>query len=123
MPKPGYIVCALSGAMDQHTNAVSAFNIVESIRVRKIDRSKAVILTPVSMMVVATWLREDSDAPDVAYEGRFVARFPDPGVETEIATFSEFFFVTPIHRLLVPSFQFPGFPAIGQFLIECMIRQ
>src|ERR1051326_602499 len=122
MPRPAYMICSTGGAVDAYTQSLNCFNVVELIHVQKQEPSKPA--TPLSLRVVATWMKEEGDEPDTVFEAEISARFEkdsEPIMYGQFPTFS--FGVKPFHRLILPDIRFPGFPKLGVLLIECRIKQ
>ena len=143
MPRPGYIICAASGALDQYTNAVSIFNIIEGIRLQTVtvtlgtsapvsaggDSSATPVMPtagPIvraeSMRIVATWIKEAEDTVEEEFQPRLVGFYPQGNVEVFHADFAPFRFAQSIHRLFVPDTVVPPLVA-GLFRIECRLRR
>jgi hypothetical protein len=36
MPRPGYIICSASGALDGYSNLISMFNLIETVEIRPV---------------------------------------------------------------------------------------
>jgi hypothetical protein len=75
MPRPQFIICSESGAVDKYTNGISAYNILEVIELTsKQDTTSDFQRTwPVlAVRMVATWLRDEHETgQEFEYETRF----------------------------------------------------
>jgi hypothetical protein len=126
MPRPGYIICSQYGALDQYTNAVGAFNIIEVITIRPAD-----VQPPegarLKMRVVASWVREPGDAAGQVFDGQIVASFLNETdqavIELSRAEFDQFSFEKRAHRLILPEMPMPEVPGPGLLLIESRVRR
>jgi hypothetical protein len=113
MPRPLYIICAASGALDQYTNSMSLFGLVESIRYSELrpqpdaPAGTPLILKPLSMRVVAAWLKEDRDTPEQNFETEFAVFLPGIENQAMAALFPPFNFGVSIHRLVLPEMTIP----------------
>jgi hypothetical protein len=127
MPRPGYIICSASGSLDQYTNAVSIFGVIESVTVGEArpQPGGTVAVTPLSMRVIATWLKGDEDAPDHKFETQIVAFVQGREKEVIRADFDPFVFNTIVRRFVLPEVVFPPTLAIpaGLLRFESRIRR
>ncbi|SRR5579871_4652450 len=127
MPRPLYIICSASGALDSYTNAISLFGIIEYLRFREAEPQAdgAVVAPPLSMRVVATWIKEKEDSLTDKFEAQ-LAVFIE-GIEKEIMTtdFPLFSFEVPVHRLVLPELSFPSNLDIpdGLLRFQCRLRR
>jgi len=121
MPRAGYIVCSALGALDQYTNLVSCFNIIEEIPVfslpsvptgHQVRITAAGIPRPIPLRIVSTWLKEEAEAPELEYEAECVARFPGHVDEILVGRFEKVVFTSAVMRLVVPEWVLP-FPMPG----------
>jgi hypothetical protein len=119
MPKPAYIICSHSGAIDQFTNVVSCFNIIEAASMKLPPESSG---KPLLLRIVASWLMEENDLPTMSFEGQLLIRYAD-GQEIVVAEFPPFTFTKPVHRLYAQDFPLLGIPSFGIASIECRIRR
>jgi hypothetical protein len=125
MPRPGYIICSVSGAIDSETGFVSAFQIIKAIPIVPIADSEgdsAESVVPLSMRVVATWIKEASDAGQ-RFEGQIVGLFPGETAEIVFGVFEPFTIETPIYRFIVPEIKIERFPGGGILFIEGRLRR
>lgn len=124
MPQPAYIILANSGAVDQYSNSVSLFDLVECYLV--CDRSsiadgKEKGFASKPHRIVVAWLREGADSPTDVFQGQVVCIGPD-GEEFFVVNREDFSFDNPICRwnieLLVP-----GFTMLGTHVVEARLRR
>lgn len=125
MPKPVYILCAESGSEDKTSGLVSHFNVLEQIELQSVPKFEPgsgmipVVLAK-AFVVVATWMREDTDLPTDEFECETVFHQPD-GNQVIVAT-KRFDFEKPRFRLTVRAsgmiFQQPG-----AFIAESRVRK
>ena len=107
MPRPLYIVCATSGSLDQRTNALSLFGLIETITYHELksppDASPGtpLVAATLSMLIAAAWLREEADAPEQRFEAELVCFLPGSDEPALVVPFDPFRFESPIHRLVV----------------------
>jgi len=102
MPKPLYILCAESGAVDKYTNRPSLFNVIEQItvNVREVPDAKVVLrIKPLDLIVIACWEREDTDSHEDVFEAEAVIAFP--GQEPQIQKQPEFSLALRFHRFFI----------------------
>lgn len=125
MPRPGYILCAASGALDQYTSAVSLFGIVETIIFENVQGVPGVVQTihQVSVRAVALWWREETDTDEIEYQYQLIAHYPQREEPVILAEFTPFRFTQPVHRLFVPEMGFPQHFAPGVLRIEGRLRR
>src|SRR5580693_9354611 len=86
MPRPGYLICSASGAVDEATKLASAFNIVETLHVFPVqpEPNQSVMVNMPPLRIMAHWLRDDQDLPEVEFEVLFSAQFPNSNAEREL---------------------------------------
>jgi hypothetical protein len=126
MPKPVYIICSEGGADDRATGALSHFNVLEEVRVARIQTPASgqpaggqPIPRVVPVRMTAVWMQDQGDPPDQAYDFEVAIRQP---AEPELVVSSgQFTFATSFHRLIAPMY-FAGFSALGVLEVECRIR-
>jgi hypothetical protein len=127
MPRPLYMICASSGALDQYTNTMSLYRVIESVRLRAIQPQPGslVILSPLSMLIVAAWVKEPQDEPEQTFEAEIGGFMPGNEGELFSTSFPPFKFETPVHRLIVPELKIPPtLPASSGLLrFESRIRR
>jgi hypothetical protein len=126
MPRPAYFACSFAGAVDTYNNSVSAFGMIETISVQKVDPRYMPLVQmfsrPPLFRVVVAWLREQHELADQVYEAHLVACLSDR-TEIVLATFDAFSFTTPFHRLVVTDFALPPVPGPGILVLECRLRK
>ncbi len=125
MPRPGYILCAASGALDEYTNIVSLFGIAEAIQFQNVQAVPGIVTTvrELHVRIVATWFRGEGDADDGEFQAQIVGHFPQQEAPLVLAEFAPFRFVHPLHRIIVPEITFPPILAPGFLRIECRLRR
>jgi hypothetical protein len=128
MPRPGYLICAASGSLDQYTEAVSLFNIIESIGVSAVNPrgdGTIAIPPPMSMRIIAVWLKGENDAPEDRFETEIAGYAPVDGRPLFRADFPAFQFGNPVRRFIVPAVVFPPTTVVapGLMRFECGIRR
>jgi len=127
MPRPAYILFAESGSLDEFTNQVSAFNIVELIIVRKSIPD----LPPFpsrqikrKFRLIAAWIKDDGDTPDVVFQIQ-LSCFDQAGRAIYTSGIDSFSF-TPdsyFHRYIASTVEFNGFPSLGEYSVEARLRR
>ena len=124
MPKPIYLICSESGAVDENTKFSSLFNLVEKVQFSTAQPSPGQILMarPVSLRMQAYWAREETDAPETRFEVQFVGIFPNGPQEIPLAG-GEFQFTSPFQRLNVVGFQIAQCFGPGILWLEARIRR
>jgi len=136
MPRPVYILFCDSGSVDNHTNRVSLFNVIEIFKVLlnptegAEDQVKSTIEagTRISsklgggQRVTAVWMREDGDTPDAVFETQLTCLAPD-GTSLFSSPMLTFSFKTWFQRFDVYSLHIPGFPSLGVYAIESRVRR
>jgi hypothetical protein len=127
MPRPLYIICAHEGALDQYTNAISLFGVVEYIRSREVQPQPdgTFVLPPLSLRVVAAWARGDQDGSGDWFESQLAVFMEGLEEEAYSTDFPEFRFEAPVHRLIVPKLVIPPNIEIppGLLRFRCRLRQ
>ncbi|HKI33848.1 MAG TPA: hypothetical protein VKA46_18490 [Gemmataceae bacterium] len=127
MPRPVYLLCSQSGAIDETSNAISFFNLIEEVKRFKIPKKHlASAFRPLAMRVVACWMNADGDAPGQVFEAQFAAKYPNKGEELPdeyIFSTPAFSFKTVYHRLIAPVVELPPFAGPGILWIECRVRR
>jgi hypothetical protein len=126
MPRPGYIICSVSGSLDSYINTMSAFNIIESIEIEEARPQPGQVIKAhdFRMRVITAWFKEDTDSVKQLFEAEIVALAPKTDQEVFTARFPSFRFSAPLHRLILPDFSFPTVPLASGFLrLECRVRK
>src|SRR5215831_11683652 len=109
MPRPAYIVCSQLGSIDQYTNSISCFNIVEGLgAIAAPDgpdgqpATRGETFPPIR--IVATWLRDEDESPDQTFESEIWVLFRSPQGEQPlgIGRYEPFSFSTRYYRCIVP---------------------
>jgi hypothetical protein len=128
MPRPAYIVCSVSGAVDQFNGSISCFGLIETVYIPNPESPPLPIPKPLFVRITIAWLKEDGDE-NRDYEGQVVVRLPDgqilrtaDGDDIVLGGFVPIRIVTPVHRLLVPETGFPQLPGPGLVRVECRLR-
>jgi hypothetical protein len=126
MPRPVYILCSQSNAVDKSTNLISFFNLVEELRIAKIPEGTTPPATrPFTMRVVSVWMNTDDDMPSQLFETEFAVKFPKMEELPEELVFgrSNFSFTTLFNRLISPDLAIETFTGPGLMWVECRIRR
>src|SRR5208283_2317000 len=125
MPRPGYVLCAASGAIDQFTNAVSLFGIVETIEFQNVQAIPGVItqVRVLTVRAVETWGKEEGDADEHEFQSELIGLFPQQQQPVVLAQFHAFRFLQPFQRLIVPEMTFPPIFAPGVLRVESRLRR
>jgi hypothetical protein len=128
VPRPIYIICSQTGALDQYTNGISIFNVIESIKGSEIkppSEGGVVFIKPLSMRIVAAWLREEADGPEQEFEAHLDVHAPNSNDLIAHVQFPLFKFTASVHRLVVPELAFAPTTDLGPGLLrfECKIRR
>lgn len=140
MPRPAYIICSRTGALDQYTNSVSCFNIIEALNVSKMEtekveskdegspEGKSAVTLPIrvqsfGMRVLAVWIKEESDSSKDEFEAQIVFRLENTPIDLMIVGFPNFHFEKRMHRLVAPEVPVPPVPDLGLLLVECRVRR
>ena len=108
MPRPQFIVCAESSAVDQEANRLSIFNVMDGITVFISDGNSHSTVRPeinpvtalnsLNFRVIAVWMRIDpDDSPKDEYDYEFTLNAPgEPEKQISAGTFQ---FSSPMYRL------------------------
>lgn len=129
MPKPSYIICCQGSSIDQTTNLVTAFQILEGFNVflrQSNDGPPEVEFGNLPMQVVpfigiSTWMRDDDDNDDQEYEHEIVLR--SPGKEPKSSACSTFRFTRRYQRFMTQLVVEGGWQESGDFVFESKIRE
>ncbi len=135
MPLPAYLICCEGVSVDREANKITAFNVCEQIHLidteqlrRHTAERAAQNIPPLTMggptlvRIVSTWLKENTDTPDVRYETQFAFLFPGQADEIVVGQV-EIRFDATFHRVTTPPTFIPGFPEPGILRIESRIRR
>lgn len=128
MPQPAYIICASSVVTDEVTKFVSLFNVIEAFIVATSDDPNVAAIPlppgagPSAFKVVAAWIREDGDSPNVPFECQIALVSPE-GRDVFFSQPTPFNFVTNFFRLTTSEIRLPGFPSLGLFRMEGRVRR
>ena len=82
MPLPHYIIGSMFQSEDKTTGLVSFFQVVEKLALTSVGPLPADIAVAVgndawpTIIVVASWMRDESDGPDTEYESEWWVKFP-----------------------------------------------
>jgi hypothetical protein len=119
MPRPGYIICSISGSQDEYTKSVSLFNVIEAMEVEEVQEQpgRTTLMTPVQMRITTVWLREETDQPEQEFQARLSVLLPGSEEPIVVAGFAPFQFRHFLaQRLIVPDFPFRSMPLNPGFL-------
>jgi hypothetical protein len=121
MPRPAYILFSESGAIDEHTNKISFFDVIEAFDVKPIPTDGTPRIAK-KLRAVAVWIKDAEDTPDMVFEIEFRCTDKDGTVlfGTETDTFS---FSGPFHRHILPKIVLDGFTSLGEYSLEARIRR
>ncbi len=123
MPKPSYIICSESGAIDRYTNLVSVHNVIERILFHKSEDRQSQIPAGhsplLSFRVMASW---KCDENELGEEFEFENSIDGPGVNRQILNSGSFVFKTRIHRFFVNA-SGPPPPQEGTLTVTSKIRK
>ncbi len=142
MPRPGYIICASSGAIDGKTNRSSMFDLLEAIVVHPKKLSLSPPTTAASepdlqvsadilkalfeantIRVLSVWVRDEGDTPEVVYESQLACVAPS-GEDLLAIPSAQFFFTKPFHRLIARGVPLMlDYPAPGLYHFESRVRR
>ena len=127
MARAAYIVFSQSGSIDEATNGISFFNVIEGVEgSTPIEGEKVPPGTSLGLKarLVATWMKEEGDTPDVKYEGEIICTSPK-GTPIFAGEFPAFSFAENIHfqRITIKELYMPGFPEMGMYIIEARLRR
>jgi hypothetical protein len=127
MPKPGYLICSTSGAHDQFGGGASAFGILEVLTGNETQRQPdgTLIATPLSMRIMATWLKDEDDDQKQFFETVFFVFLPGKEAEYIRAEFPPFLFESSVRRFVAAKVEFPYNVDMdsGIMRVECRIRR
>jgi hypothetical protein len=136
MPRPAYIVCALSGSLDRDTGRMSFYNVVDVLAAVPGQATlnpdqpeaggqegvKVVVWMAQPIRLTAAWLREEGDEAESEFEVQVGCVAPD-GEEVFSTSVSTFRFTAPFHRLNVHQKHPNIFPSLGMHIVESRIRR
>jgi hypothetical protein len=129
MPQPVYLICSQSNAIDQATNMISFFNVIETIHIKEVPeeaKTESDNRRLFSMRIVSVWMRTEDDKPDQQFEVEFTVRWqlgdkpPESHVITPVTPFA---FTTLFHRFTSNDIAIWQFPGPGLMWIECHVRR
>jgi hypothetical protein len=125
MPKPGYIICSASGAVDQYVNSVNVFGVYDVVTIKDVPKEQleASSLRTLPMRITVAWVREANEDEDATYESQVHISLPGSTKPDILLEFEPFSFKAPVHRLFVPQMRVPPAQQPGELLIECKVRR
>jgi hypothetical protein len=122
MPIPVYLICSESGAHDEATKLASFFNLVEKLRIARVEaipgQIQVIQITPLRLS--ALWVREEGDE-DSTFEVQFVGLVPNAPQEIELAR-TTFLFTDPFQRVTINGLQLNQFYGPGLMFFEARLR-
>ncbi|MCZ6688640.1 MAG: hypothetical protein O7H41_03455 [Planctomycetota bacterium] len=128
MPRPLYILCCESYAVDSQTGKLSIFNLLEQIIRTKESSPKSGRDVPrpaLSFVGMAAWGREENDDPNNEYE--FDLRIHRPGEGEVIVARAGKFMFAPLpklaYRFIVHMLNTDFWQESGEFRFESRIRE
>ena len=127
MPKPVYILCAESGSIDEKTNRVSHFNIIEKITVTRERIPRQTRSTPIgpplnSMQVVSVWMRTVQDTENQEFEYELNLFLPHRSKKL-IPGRGRFKFTKPLQRITIGIVGMFPLTRSGLMKVQCRIRK
>lgn len=128
MPRPQFIICSQSTAIDQDSNALSIFNVMEGVNIHlgnepepDPDFKPGHVLSSLNFRVVAVWMREDGDSPKDEYDYEFYIH--PPGEEEKEMSKGTFHFTSLFQRFQMHVFRDKPWKASGLLRVICKIRK
>ncbi len=82
MPRPVFIICAETGAVDKITSFASLFGIFEKINYRRAKEGEP--QPAFKMMIVASWMRDPNENQEQEFENEFLIIVPPNGREISL---------------------------------------
>lgn len=125
MPRPLYIVCSESAAVDQDSNRVSLFNVVEGLEVTLQtipSEQRLTFVKTLGFRGIAVWMRSEDDDPEDDYEFELAARAPGDTEENVFAD-GKFKFTKRNHRFNVHIGVHKPWTESGMFVFISRIRK
>ena len=127
MARPAYMVFSQSGAVDQATNSISFFNVIEGIEGRAHMDGQPVppgASLGLNARLAAVWMKEEGDTPDVSFDGDITCTAPS-GAPVFVGMLAPFSFAADIHfhRITVQDLRLPGMNETGTYIIEARLRR
>ena len=127
MPLPAYMVCSRSGSIDEASNQVSAFNIIESFKifrkpVKRLDDLTHKQIASGLVRIVTVWIKEESDSADQVFEVSVIGRFPPMGQEVSFGNL-QFSFTNQLQRVVLNDLLLAQFWGPGVLKFEARIRR
>jgi hypothetical protein len=114
--------------LDQRTNAISLFSLLETITYSELKappgaaQETPLVPAPLSMTVVAAWMREEEDSPDQKFEAEILCFLPGNDQPAATIPFDPFWFERPAHRLIVWELLLPPYLDIKPGLMRLVNR-
>ena len=131
MARPLYIICAESMSLDQNTNLVSLFHVLEGFTVQfettpKTDGQSKSDTLPVNVASpkfysCAVWMKDANDGPEDEYEYETVAT--SPGGEELTVNAGSFSFTKTFYRIQMGFVLAKPFQQSGDFVVCSKIRR
>lgn len=125
MPRPLYIVCSESAAIDQDTNRASLFNVVEGLQVTVVPKPSGegvAFVKTLDFRGIAVWMRNEDDDPEDEYEFELAARAPGDADENVFGD-GKFKFTKRLHRFNVLIGVHKPWTESGMFVFTSRIRR
>lgn len=126
MASPIYIICSEGGALDQLTNSVSIFGIIETLRFADLNQVKGNSESPgrgspwINIRMTAAWKRDESDA-GTTFEHQTLLWLPGEE-QSKVVLEGSFVFKHERHRF-VAEMVAPGTGIEGTIRVENRIRE
>lgn len=129
MPRPQFIICSQSTAIDQDSNSLSIFNVMEGISIhlgnehpqQAEDFKPGNVLNTLNFRVVAVWMREENDSPKDEYDYEFYIH--PPGEAEKEMSKGTFHFTSVFQRFQMHVFRDRPWQASGMLKVICKIRK
>jgi len=122
MPRPVYVIFANSGSIDQTSNMVSIFDVIEIVNVfKKVSDSTSYLIPQKTNRITAVWMRETVDKVADKFQGQLACVDPE-NAELFVSEVIEFSFEFPFYRFASQVF-LVGFNTLGTHLIEARLRR
>lgn len=129
MPRPLFVICAQSSAIDQNTNLLSLFQILDGyqVHIKKADAPAPTLAVgpqphQLGFVGIAVWRRTDADSPDDSYEYEILTQSPDED-EEQIRNTGTFKFTTRHQRFQVFIHITKPWTRSGVFVFSSRIRK
>src|ERR1051325_11600420 len=126
MAKPVFILCSEAISVDQETQALSIFNVLEKVQFKKLpkpkdDGSRVAVVETFKMRILSIWLREGADIGETFETESFVTIPPNNlTIGFPRQTFQ---FTSPLHRINLLLHGLLPFQVSGEMRVTSQIRK